>query len=155
MSPYQDVPPEALPLGEVQRLVELRAVVVEEAAQVELAAGRGERCVAELEALVRADPYREGAWALSMPVLYHSGRPADALAAFGRADRFAEELGIDPGPALREAERSILAHDPSSTPAGGTQRRVWERSNLPAAVSPIVGRQLELARAAPSIGSSD
>ena len=50
-----------LPAGEVQRLVELRAAIIEESAEAELARRRGvSRCVGELEALVQANPYREG-----------------------------------------------------------------------------------------------
>jgi predicted ATPase/DNA-binding SARP family transcriptional activator len=152
--PYEDVPEGAVPAGEVQRLVELRASVVEEAAEAELVCGRGERCVAELEALVQANPYREGAWALLMRALYQAGRPADALAAFGRARVvLAEELGIEPGPSLREAERAILTHDPSLTPATEMSGRRLGRCNVPAAVSPIVGRQLELAVLGPATTS--
>ena len=48
-----------------------------------------------------------------MLALYQEGRPADALDAYGRVRLvLANELGLEPGPALRELERSILAHDP-------------------------------------------
>ena len=152
--PYQDVPEAAVPAGEVQRLADLRVTISEESAEAELVRGSGDRCVAELEALVQANPYRERAWALLMRALYQAGRSADALAAFGRARLLlAEELGIEPGPTLREAERAILAHDPSLAPATGVQARRLGRSNLPAAVSPIVGRQLELALLGPSMMS--
>jgi DNA-binding SARP family transcriptional activator len=70
--------------------------------------------VGELEALVREHPTREGYWAFLMRALYRTGRQADALAAYRRARRaLVEELGIEPGRQLREAERLILAHDPS------------------------------------------
>jgi predicted ATPase/DNA-binding SARP family transcriptional activator len=153
--PYEDVPEGAVPGGEVRRLVELRATVVEETAEADLARGRGEQCVADLEAFVLVDPFREGSWALLMRALYQAGRPADALAAFGRARVvLAGELGIEPGPALREAERAILSHDPSLTPTVDTAvGRALGRSNVPAAVSPIVGRQRELAVLGAAIAS--
>ena len=45
--------------------------------------------------------------------LYRSGRQAEALAAYRLAQReLADELGIDPGPALKGIEAAILAHDP-------------------------------------------
>jgi predicted ATPase/DNA-binding SARP family transcriptional activator len=146
--PYQDIPDEAVPAGEVQRLVELRASIVEEWAEAELLRGSGERCVGDLEAFVQTNPYRERAWALLMRALYQAGRPADALAAFGRVRIvLAGELGIEPGPLLRDAERAILNHDPSlvlTTPSRSLGRR-----NLPAPLGPLVGRQLELATLGP------
>ena len=83
--PYEGVSETAVPAGEVQRLQELRAAVVEEAAEAELARGCGEQCVGDLEAFVQANPYRERAWGQLMVALYQAGRPADALAAYGRA----------------------------------------------------------------------
>jgi DNA-binding SARP family transcriptional activator len=78
--PYEGVPEGALPAGESARLQELRASIVEESAEAELARHRGGRCVADLEAFVQANPYRERAWGLLMQALYQVGRPADALA---------------------------------------------------------------------------
>jgi predicted ATPase/DNA-binding SARP family transcriptional activator len=143
--PYESVPDAALPAGEIARLQELRATVVEEAVEAELVCGRGHQRVGELEAFVQTNPYRERAWSLLMRALYQAGRPADALAAYGRARVvLAAELGIEPGPALRDVEQAILTHDqrlhsmaPASVGLGA--------SNLPAAVSPIIGRDLELA----------
>ena len=110
--PYEGVPEEALPAGEVARLHELRATLVEDRVEAELACGRGQGSVGELEAFVQANPYRERAWGLLMQALYQAGRPADALAAYGRARVvLAAELGIEPGPAFREVEQAILTHD--------------------------------------------
>ena len=75
--------------------------------------------VAELEALVRWHPLRESFWGLLMAAQYRAGRQADALASYQRArTTLAEELGVDPGPALQEIERLVLAHDPSLETAG-------------------------------------
>jgi DNA-binding SARP family transcriptional activator len=71
--------------------------------------------VPELEALVERHPLRERFWGHLMAALYRDGRQADALAAFQRARRgLAVELGLDPGPALRELERAILGHADTS-----------------------------------------
>ncbi len=116
--PYEGVPDTAVPAGEVQRLVELRLAVVEDSSEAELDRGQGGRCIGELEAFVQANPYRERAWGLLMRALYQAGRPADALAAFGRARvLLAAELGIEPGPALRDVEQAVLTHDPRLTPS--------------------------------------
>ena len=63
---------------------------------------------------MRWHPMRESFWALLMCAQYRAGRQADALASYQRArTTLADELGIDPGPALQELERLILAQDPS------------------------------------------
>ena len=143
--PYADVPDAALPAGEVQRLHELNAALIEETVEAELAQGTGQRSIGELEALVQRHPYRERAWGQLMLALYQAGRPADALDAYGRVRMLlAAELGLEPGPALRELERSILAHDPYLVRTDSVRTGLG-RSNLPVGLSPIVGRQRELA----------
>lgn len=152
--PYEGVPDSAVPTGEVQRLEELRVSIAEDVAEAEIARGRGHCCVGDLEAFVLAYPYRERAWGLLMRALYQAGRPADALAAYGRARvLLAAELGIEPGPALRQVEQAILDHDASLLMNEAT-RAVLGASNVPAAVSPIVGRELELV-ALTAVGQAD
>ena len=98
----------------IARLEELRTVVVEERIEADLALGRHVELVSELEALVQAEPLRERPRAQLMLALYRSGRQADALAAYRNArDTLVEELGIDPGPELRELEAAILRQDES------------------------------------------
>ena len=117
--PYEDVPDTALPAGEVHRLLELQASVFEESVEAELACGAGQQRIADLEALLDADPFRERAWGQLMLALYRAGRPADALAAYRRARKLlAAELGLEPGPVLRNLEHSILTHDPRLQTAG-------------------------------------
>lgn len=96
-----------------QRLEELRRGAAERRAGALLLLGQHDAAVAELEELVQADPLREGTWAQLMVALYRASRQADALRAFQRARTvLGEELGIDPGPALQELERAVLAQDP-------------------------------------------
>ncbi|MFC3735900.1 BTAD domain-containing putative transcriptional regulator [Paractinoplanes deccanensis] len=95
------------------RLEELRAVAVEERLAARLATGDAPGAVGELEAAVRDEPYRERRWELLILALYRGGRQAEALAALRRVRaRLADELGIDPGPALQELEGRLLAQDP-------------------------------------------
>jgi YVTN family beta-propeller protein len=99
--------------AESRRLDELRLVATEERIESELACGRGAELVPELEALVRAHPLRERLRASLMLALYRAGRQADALAAYREARTILhDELGLEPGPRLRELERAILAHGP-------------------------------------------
>ncbi len=100
--------------GQIARLEELRTVVVEERIEADLLLGRHAELLPELEALVHAEPLRERPRAQLMLALYRSGRQADALAAYRQArDTLVEELGIDPGPELRELEAAILRQDDS------------------------------------------
>ena len=80
----------------------------------ELELGRHAELVPELEQLVAQEPLRERLrWQL-MLALYRAGRQADALAAYADARRtLVEELALEPGPALKELERAILAQDPA------------------------------------------
>ena len=99
---------------EIARFEELRQQCLEDRIEADLAAGRFADLIPELEALTRAEPRRERLRAQLMRALYRGGRSADALAVF-RATResLAEELGIEPGPELRELERAILRQDKS------------------------------------------
>jgi DNA-binding SARP family transcriptional activator len=99
---------------EIARLEELRTVVVEERIEADLALGRHAELVSELEALVQAQPHRERPRAQLMLALYRSGRQADALGAYRSArDVLVDELGIEPGPELKELEAAILRQDAS------------------------------------------
>src|SRR5580704_14494256 len=106
--------------AERARLDELTLVAIESRAGADLGLGRHGELAAELEALGREHPLRERLWELLILALYRSGRQAEALRAYTEIrDRLVDELGIDPGPALRELQARILAQDPSLVPAGG------------------------------------
>jgi ABC-type transport system substrate-binding protein/DNA-binding beta-propeller fold protein YncE len=99
---------------DIERLEELRLAACEERIDAELALGRHRALVPELEALVAEHPLRERSRAQLMLALYRSGRQVDALAAYrsGRA-LLHEELALEPGPALRALEQSILRQESS------------------------------------------
>jgi DNA-binding SARP family transcriptional activator/DNA-binding CsgD family transcriptional regulator/tetratricopeptide (TPR) repeat protein len=100
--------------AESARLDALRLDALEIRIAAELGRSGAAPPIAELEALVRWHPLRESFWALLMSALYRAGRQADALAAYQRArTTLDDELGISPGPALREMERRVLEQDPT------------------------------------------
>lgn len=99
--------------AEIARLTELHAVARERLLDARLSIGESALLVGELETLVAEDPLREERWRLLVLALYRAQRQADALAALRRArETLADELGVDPGPALRSLERDVLAQSP-------------------------------------------
>jgi predicted ATPase/DNA-binding SARP family transcriptional activator len=96
---------------EIARLEDLRLGALEDRIEIDLARGRHAEVAAELRALVAAHPLREGLLGQLMLALYRGGRQAEALEVF-RAARttLVDELGIEPGPELRNLEREILRH---------------------------------------------
>ncbi len=100
--------------AEVARLEGLRDVAREQLLEARLDMGESAVVVPEIERLVGADPLREERWRLLTLALYRSHRQADALSALRRARQtLADELGVDPGPALRELEAEVLAQSPT------------------------------------------
>ncbi|RKS74839.1 transcriptional regulator [Actinomadura pelletieri DSM 43383] len=145
--------------AEAARLDERRRIAVEMRAEAILKERPRRRAsaaeaVPDLEAYAAANPLREEAWRLLALALYRAGRQGDALAALRRARAtLTEELGIDPGPALRRLETDILAQ----SPALGEPDRVEEPVRLRPFLRPVpepvdtpdavfVGRVHELAR---------
>ena len=122
------------------RLDELRLTATEELIERELALGRHLKVVPELTELTRKHPYRETFWRQLMLGLYRSGRQSDALATFREAARvLADDLGIDPGPALAAMHQAILTQDPAlDGPA--------PRHDLPRLPGELIGRDAELDR---------
>ena len=100
--------------GEIERLEELRVEALEERIEADLARGRHAEVVGELESLRHEYPLRERLHVQLMLALYRCGRQADALVIYREARRrLDDELGIEPGPQLRELEGAILRQDAS------------------------------------------
>src|SRR5262249_55598883 len=113
-----DLDPEGFVAHERSRLHELRMQTTLDRADAELALGGGESLIAELEAIVRQEPFQERPRRLLMLAFYRAGRQADALALYRDTHRlFAEELGLEPSRELRDLEQAILRHDTSLKPA--------------------------------------
>ena len=94
------------------QLEELRFSALEQRIDADLAVGQHAQLVGELEALVAQHPLRERLREQLMLALYRSGRQADALAVYQAArTTLVEELGIEPGRALRDLHQAILGQD--------------------------------------------
>jgi DNA-binding SARP family transcriptional activator len=110
--------------AERAQLDELTLVAIETRAGADLVLGRHEQLAGALGAQCRQHPLRERLWELLILALYRVGRQAEALRAYTEVrERLADELGIDPGLALRELQAQILAQDPSlaaASPARGS-----------------------------------
>src|SRR6266700_2406140 len=138
------------------RLDLLREQIRHALSDARLAAGDHRQLVPELEQAAADHPLDEQVHAQLMTALYRSGRQADALAVYQRLrSTLAEELGLAPGPALRELETAILRQDASldaSAPAASLSAAappappVLVPAQLPPPVAGFAGRDAELAR---------
>ena len=145
--------------AERAHLAELTLVGIESRAGADLGLGRHGELAAELEALCREHPVRERLWELLILALYQSGRQAEALHAYTEVrDRLVGELGIDPGPALRELQARILTQDPSLAAAGpaglDAVTAPMATGNLRERLSSFVGRDAELEELSEAVRSS-
>jgi DNA-binding SARP family transcriptional activator len=110
---------EAFAQQEIARLEELRRLALEERIEAEFELGGGAELVAELRMLVSERPLEERPRALLMRALYRAGRQSEALDVFREGRRLLdEELGLEPGPELRQLERAILRQDAALAAAG-------------------------------------
>ena len=104
----------------IARLEEERLTALEARIEADLACGRHAEIVGELEDLVAHHPLREHLRAQLMLALYRCGRQADALESYrAGCTRLRDDLGLEPGPELRELE----ARDPRAQRRAGRAGR--------------------------------
>jgi DNA-binding SARP family transcriptional activator len=121
------------------RLTQVRLAAVEDLAAADIESGRLAEAAAALAEVIAEQPLRERPRELLMLAHYRAGRQADALAVFAEIQHLlADELGLDPGPGLRDMQRRILAADPELAEHVGV-------SQLPPDLPDFVGRADELA----------
>jgi SARP family transcriptional regulator, regulator of embCAB operon len=118
-------------------LVEDKILAHTAKAEAEIACGRASGVISELEALTAEDPYREPLWAQLITAYYLTDRQSDALAAYRRVKTtLADDLGIDPGPTLRDLNELILRQAPldakksAKTTAAGTVTVLDQRTKV-------------------------
>src|SRR5215469_1137165 len=159
--PLADVAELAWLSDQAEQLDLLRMRIKLALAEARLAAGEYAQLSLEVEQMVADHPLDERLHGQLMLALYRSGRPADALAVYHRLRRtLAEELGIDPGRALRDLETAILRQDralaapalavtmplsspavamPADSPASPTSPVVLVPAQLPPALAAFAG----------------
>jgi predicted ATPase/DNA-binding SARP family transcriptional activator len=162
---------------EIRRLDELRLSALESRIDADLQLRRHGELVAELEELLAQHPARERIAGQLMTALYRSGRQADALQVYQRTRKqLAEELGLEPGPALQTLQKQILRQDPALSQSDASRRETpgkgepdrprprdsdpaalhsLNRSNLPTPSTTLVGRTEELSLALELLAASD
>ena len=125
----------------VEQLEELRLSALMDRIDCDLALGRHEQLIGELNRLVSEHPLRERLRAQQMLALYRADRQAEALDAYQHARQaLVDDLGIEPSEALQRLQKGILAHDPAlEIPTGVGARSPGAR---PAAAVPVRTRRL-------------
>jgi predicted ATPase/DNA-binding SARP family transcriptional activator len=174
-----DIADLAFAQADVARLEEARLAALEDRIEADLACGRHASVAGELDGLAHEHPLRERLCGQRMLALYRCGRQADALTAYAELRaQLADELGIDPNPALLRLHESILQQRPGldwqpgppepgrshHDPAPGTTAQDGETAPpvgpgprppaLPAETTSFVGRESDLATIEELLGLS-
>ncbi len=128
------------------RVEAAHADTLDGAFEAKLALGAGRDLVGPLEAAVAAHPFHERLRGQLALALYRAGRQTDALRSLSDARRtLADEIGVDPGPELRQLEADILAQAdhlnapaaaPRTAPGHPTARGPTRTGNAPPAPPP-------------------
>ena len=136
---------------DAQRLELLRADAQEEQARVALELGDAQGAARVLASLLDRHPFREHAVELLMTALHRGGRTSDALACYrNHRRRMAEELGLDPAPALQNLEARILGQSPPGrAPAKLAGAPAWLDTS-----TAFLGRERELASLVEAVTAS-
>jgi DNA-binding SARP family transcriptional activator len=140
-----------------QRLEQLHAEAEEDLLAARLELGNYQEVIPELMNAVADRPLHERLRELLMLALYRVGRQAEALDVYTDTYRLLDsELGVAPGPALRELHTRILQADPSleppdiSVPARSTAPATTPPTPVPAQIPPDIpdftGRATELTK---------
>jgi DNA-binding SARP family transcriptional activator len=146
--PLAEVAFEDFAQAEIRRLEELRLEALESRVDADLQLGANTRLVGELQALLVEQPTRERVAGQLMLALYESGRQADALEVYqSTRARLADELGLEPGPALKKLQAEILEQSNSiagSAPGLSELRASPPTSALQQPATPTIGREQEI-----------
>lgn len=154
--PFDDSAGESLAERTRPWLVDRYLAALEHRAELDIAAGRAAKAVADVRRVVGDHPLRESLWAVLLDALDASGRTAEALEAYEEVRaRLADELGTDPGAELRSTFTRLLSGGSPTAPeidregqATVPAQRVSEEDmvprQLPADIPSFSGREAEL-----------
>ncbi|MEV6520709.1 BTAD domain-containing putative transcriptional regulator [Longispora sp. NPDC051575] len=137
-----DVDSEVLHALDVAPLTERHLQAREQWIDLELELGRHGDVLPELHRLTGEHPLRERFWAQLALALYRSGRQADAMDVYWSVTSLlADQLGVDPGPDLRNLYQAMVAADPRlDLGAEGTAAAWVTACQLPPDLPDFVGR---------------
>ncbi|RYC14316.1 AfsR/SARP family transcriptional regulator [Nocardioides zhouii] len=140
--------------AEAQRLGDLVLRAEETRVEALLGVGRAPDAATAAEHLLVDHPLRESLHALRLVALYRSGRQTDALAAYqSLRDQLSDDVGVDPGPALRRLHAQLLQQDPgldwspprtSTVDEGAPAPAGAAEGTRPADQHPLLGRDTEV-----------
>lgn len=149
-------------------LEDRRVCALEELYDSELALGRHAEVVGELHTAVIEYPLHERLLGQLMLALHRCERRADALAVYRDArQRLVDELGIEPGQALRRLHQQLLADEPDSPvqsvgpdspparPSPPPREPAARPAELPRDVRGFIAREAELAWLEECLGGGD
>ena len=137
----------AMAADEAQRLAEQRRMAEEGLLGAELDLGNHADVVGRLTALVTEHPFQERPRAQLMLALHRLGRRAEALDVYREGRKaLADELGLEPGPRLRDLERAILVNDPALDPSRPESSSPRVPAELPLDIATFTGRSGEVDR---------
>ncbi|MFB9661922.1 BTAD domain-containing putative transcriptional regulator [Glycomyces mayteni] len=143
---FEDVDCHWLAATAAPRLDAMRLETVERRIDLDLAEGRHDELIPEMEHLVAAHPLRETLWTRLLIALDRSGRGAEALDRYeGVRAALGDALGADPGPELRRLHADLLAGRPLSAGPSRPPPAAVPRQ-LPAAPAVFIGREDALDR---------
>jgi DNA-binding SARP family transcriptional activator len=143
---------------EADRIELTRMAVIADRIDAELALGHHAEVLAEIDGFVKQNPLDERLRGQLMIALYRVGRHADALGTYNEIRRHLdEELGLEPGSALKRLEEQVLLHDsdllePDVAPPGTTITIERSRQATKPAWLVTDGEKHNLDRAVTTIG---
>ena len=145
--PFDAVADEVWAAAAVARTEELRNQLQESHVEALLACGAPDQALQELEPMLAEHPLRERLWRHRMLAAYRCGRTDEALDTYQKArHHLLEELGVEPGPELRDLQAAVLAGDEQQLGHRPDKASTAGPVNLPRKVGTLFGRQDELTR---------
>ncbi|WP_219516226.1 AfsR/SARP family transcriptional regulator [Nonomuraea ceibae] len=136
-----------------QNLQQQRLAMAADWAESALRLGRGGEVVGMLAPLLVEHPLAERLIGQHLRALHHSGRHAEALAAYSAAaERIRDELGVDPSPWLREVHAGLLRYDAELQQDSPPPSRL---SQLPPDITDFTGASAALARVLAAAGGPE